>query len=174
MANSTNGGKKQVPIYCYQCVAGPDLMKVEVENGVATRIESNWNIRNQHPGGGRVCVKACGLIQKTYNPNRVKQPMKRTNPKKGRHEDPGFVPISWTEAFGIVGAKLRELRANGLTDESGFPRLAVSSGGGGTNKLSIVCHGFSVGCQALCSSAQVCPFGESWVKWFEQPLAQLR
>lgn len=36
MANSTNGGKKQVPIYCYQCVAGPDLMKVEVENGVAT------------------------------------------------------------------------------------------------------------------------------------------
>lgn len=132
MANSTNGGKKQVPVYCYQCVAGPDLMKVEVENGVATRVESNWDIRNQHPGGGRVCVKAYGLIQKTYNPNRVKQPMKRTNPKKGRNEDPGFAPISWTEAFGIVGAKLRELRANGLTDESGFPRLAVSSGGGGT------------------------------------------
>jgi phenylacetyl-CoA:acceptor oxidoreductase len=132
MANSTNGGKKQVPIYCYQCVSGPDLMKVEVENGVATRIESNWDIRKQHPGGGRVCVKAYGLIQKTYNPNRVKQPMKRTNPNKGRNEDPGFVPISWTEAFAIVGAKLRELRANGLTDESGFPRLAVSSGGGGT------------------------------------------
>ena len=132
MEHSTNGGKKQVPVYCYQCVSGPDLMKVEVENGIATRIESNWDIRNQHPGGGRVCVKAYGLIQKTYNPNRVKQPMKRTNPKKGRNEDPGFVPISWTEAFGIVGAKLRELRAKGLTDESGFPRLAVSSGGGGT------------------------------------------
>ncbi len=132
MADPTSGGKKQVPIYCYQCVSGPDLMKVEVENGVATRIESNWDIRSQHPGGGRVCVKAYGLIQKTYNPNRVKQPMKRTNPKKGRDEDPGFVPISWAEAFEIVGAKLRELRAKGLTDESGFPRLAVSSGGGGT------------------------------------------
>jgi hypothetical protein len=59
--------------------------------------------------------------------------------------------------------------------EQPFPQVRrVSSGGGGTNKLSIVCHGFSVGCQALCSSAQVCPFGESWVKWFEQPLAQLR
>ena len=70
--------KKQVPIYCYQCVAGPDLLKVEVEDGVATRIESNWDICTQHPGGGRVCVKAYGLIQKTYNPNRIKQPMKRT------------------------------------------------------------------------------------------------
>ena len=130
MVNQT--GKKQVPIYCYQCVAGPDLLKVEVENGVATRIESNWDICSQHPGGGRVCVKAYGLIQKTYNPNRVKQPMKRTNPKKGRCEDPGFVPISWAEAFEIVGAKLRGLRANGLTDESGFPRLAITTGGGGT------------------------------------------
>ncbi len=132
MANPVNSGKKHVPVYCYQCVAGPDLMKVEVENGVAMRIESNWDIREQHPGGGRVCVKAYGLIQKTYNPNRMKQPMRRTNPKKGRAEDPGFVPISWTEAFEIVGAKLRELRAKGLTDESGFPRLAVSTGGGGT------------------------------------------
>lgn len=123
---------KHVPIYCYQCVAGPDLMHVHVENGVATRIESNWNIRDQHPGGGRVCVKAYGLIQKTYNPNRIKQPMKRTNPKKGRHEDPKFVPISWDEAFATVGAKLRELRAKGLRDESGFPRLATSTGGGGT------------------------------------------
>ena len=50
MADATSGGKKQVPIYCYQCVSGPDLMKVEVENGVATRIESNWDIRSQHPG----------------------------------------------------------------------------------------------------------------------------
>jgi phenylacetyl-CoA:acceptor oxidoreductase len=124
--------KKHVPIYCYQCVAGPDLLKVEVEDGVATRIESNWDIGYAHPAGGRVCVKAYGLIQKTYNPNRIKQPMKRTNPKKGRDQDPGFVPITWDEAFDIVGKKLREVRAKGVKDESGFPRLAVSTGGGGT------------------------------------------
>ena len=132
MTNPVDGGKKQVRMYCYQCVAGPDLLKVEVENGVATRIESNWDICDQHPGGGRVCVRAYGLIQKTYNPNRVRQPMRRTNPKKGRDQDPGFVPISWKEAFEIVGTKLRELRANGLRDASGFPRLAISTGGGGT------------------------------------------
>ena len=124
--------RKKVPVYCYQCVAGPDLMKVEVEDGIATRIESNYDISDRHPGGGRVCVKAYGLIQKTYNPNRVRQPMKRTNPKKGRGEDPGFVPISWDEAFDIVAAKMREIRAKGLIDQSGFPRFAASFGGGGT------------------------------------------
>jgi phenylacetyl-CoA:acceptor oxidoreductase len=124
--------RKKVPVYCYQCVAGPDLMKVEVEDGVATRIESNYDVSDRHPGGGRVCVKAYGLIQKTYNPNRVRQPMKRTNPKKGRKHDPGFVPISWDEALEMVAAKMRDIRARGLTDESGFPRLAASFGGGGT------------------------------------------
>ncbi len=93
-----NSEKKHVPVYCYQCVSGPDLMRVEVEDGVATRIESNYGIAGAHPAGGRVCVKAYGLIQKTYNPHRVKQPMKRTNPKKGRNHEPGFEPISWDEA----------------------------------------------------------------------------
>lgn len=123
---------KKVPIYCNQCVAGPDLMKVEVEDGVATRIVSNFDIKDEHPGGGRVCVKAYGLIQKTYNPNRVKQPMKRTNPQKGRDQDPGFVPITWDEAYEIIGKKMREIRAKGLRNEEGFPRLATSTGGGGT------------------------------------------
>ncbi len=124
--------RTKVPVYCYQCVAGPDLMRVEVEDGVATRVESNYSITGDHPGGGRVCVKAYGLIQKTYNPNRVRSPMKRTNPKKGRGEDPGFVPISWDEALDTVAGRMREMRARGLNDENGFPRLAVSFGGGGT------------------------------------------
>jgi phenylacetyl-CoA:acceptor oxidoreductase len=72
------------------------------------------------------------LIQKTYNPNRIQQPMTRTNPQKGREHDPGFVPISWDEALDIVAEKMREMRAKGLNDESGAPRLAVTTGGGGT------------------------------------------
>ena len=40
--------------------------------------------------------------------------MKRTNPKKGRDEDPGFVPISWDEALDIVADKLKAARAKGL------------------------------------------------------------
>ncbi len=108
------------------------MLTVEVEEGIATRIESNYELSGIHPGDGRVCVKAYGLIQKTYNPNRIRQPMKRTNPRKGRDEDPGFEPISWDQAFDIIGEKLRSIRARGVLDETGVPRLAASFGGGGT------------------------------------------
>ena len=123
---------RRVPVYCYQCVAGPDLLKVEVSDGVATRIESNYDIRDEHPGGGRVCVKAYGLIQKTYNPHRIRGPMRRTNPRKGRDENPGFVPIPWDEALDIVAGKLKQIRREGLLDDSGYPKVAASFGGGGT------------------------------------------
>jgi len=125
-------GTRRVPTYCYQCVAGPDLLTVKVVDGVATEVEPNFCAAEVHPGGGRVCVKAFGLVQKTYNPNRVLTPMKRTNPKKGRDEDPGFVPISWDEALDLIAAQLNRLRAEGLADASGYPKLAVSLGGGGT------------------------------------------
>ncbi|MDD5335386.1 MAG: molybdopterin-dependent oxidoreductase [Rhodoferax sp.] len=123
---------RKVPTYCYQCVAGPDLLTVKVEQGVATEVEPNFCAADVHPGGGRVCVKAYGLVQKTYNPNRVLRPMKRSNPKKGRDQDPGFVAISWEEAFETITAKLNALRAEGILDASGYPRLAASFGGAGT------------------------------------------
>jgi phenylacetyl-CoA:acceptor oxidoreductase len=123
---------KRVATYCYQCVAGPDLLTVKVCDGVATEVEPNFAAEAVHPGGGKVCVKAYGLVQKTYHPQRVLQPMKRTNPKKGRDEDPGFVPISWDEAFHLIGEKLDGIRGKGLLDASGYPRVAASFGGGGT------------------------------------------
>ncbi len=124
--------KTTIPVYCNQCVCGPDLMRVEVEDGVAVRVEPNFDVGEAHPGCGRVCVKAYGLIQKTYNPNRLKSPMKRTNPKKGRDQDPGFVPISWDEALDMVAGKMNDIRAKGVKDETDLPRLAVCFGGGGT------------------------------------------
>ena len=131
---NTNGKNetKHIPTYCYQCVAGPDLMTVKVENGVATAVEPNFAAADIHPGKGTVCVKAYGLVQKTYNPHRIKTPMKRTNPRKGRDEDPGFEPISWDEALDLIADKLNGIREQGLKDESGYPRLAASFGGAGT------------------------------------------
>jgi phenylacetyl-CoA:acceptor oxidoreductase len=125
-------GVRRVPTYCYQCVAGPDLLAVKVVDGVATEVEPNFCAADVHPGGGKVCVKAYGLVQKTYNPNRVLTPMKRSNPRKGRNEDPEFVPIGWDEAFELIADRLQRVRELGLTDESGYPRVAASFGGGGT------------------------------------------
>jgi phenylacetyl-CoA:acceptor oxidoreductase len=129
---ATTTGTRSVPTYCYQCVAGPDLLTVKVVDGVATEVEPNFCAAGIHPGGGKVCVKAYGLVQKTYNPNRVLTPMKRTNPKKGRDQDPGFVPITWDEAFELIAAKLNAVRAEGILDASGYPRVAASFGGAGT------------------------------------------
>ncbi|MDP6254672.1 MAG: molybdopterin-dependent oxidoreductase, partial [Alphaproteobacteria bacterium] len=112
--------------------AGPDFLTVKVEDGVATEVEPNFALADVHPGAGKACVKAYGLVQKTYNPNRLLTPMKRTNPKKGRDEDPGFVPISWDEALDLVGGKLNEIKAKGQRDELGYPRVAASFGGGGS------------------------------------------
>ena len=122
----------RVPTYCYQCVAGPDLLTVKVVDGVATEVEPNFCAAGIHPGGGKVCVKAYGLVQKTYHPGRVTTPMRRTNPRKGRDEDPGFVPVSWDEAMTLVADRLNAIRAEGLLDASGYPRVAASFGGAGT------------------------------------------
>ncbi len=123
---------KRVATYCYQCVAGPDLLTVKVEDGVAREVEPNFAAAAVHPGGGKVCVKAYGLVQKTYHPDRVLQPMKRTNPSKGHDEDPGWAPISWDEALELISRRLVGIRKTGLLDASGYPRVAASFGGGGT------------------------------------------
>jgi len=123
---------RQVPTYCYNCVSGPDFMTVRVEDGVATEVAPNFAAEGIHPAGGRVCVKAYGLVQKTYNPNRVLSPMKRSNPRKGRDEEPGFTPISWDEALDLIAEKVKATLARGALDESGMPRIAASFGHGGT------------------------------------------
>ena len=132
MAGGRPHNERSVSTYCYQCVAGPDLLKVRIEDGVATEVAPNFDAAEVHPAGGKACVKAFGLVQKAYNPHRILHPMKRTNPKKGRHEDPGFVRISWEEALGLVAERLNAARARGVLDQSGYPRIAASFGGGGT------------------------------------------
>jgi phenylacetyl-CoA:acceptor oxidoreductase len=131
MASRPASAIEKIPVYCYQCVAGPDLLKVIVKDGVAVGVEPNADMAETHPACGKVCVRAYGLIQKLYNPARVKTPMRRTNPAKGRDQDPGWQPISWDEALGTLAGRLNALRAKGLTDEAGYPRLAVTFGSGG-------------------------------------------
>ena len=132
MSDSRPASERKVSSYCYQCVAGPDLLTVRVQDGIATEINPNFEAAKIHPAGGKVCVKAFGLVQKAYHPDRVLYPMKRTNPKKGRGEDPGFVRLSWDEALDLVASKLNAARSAGLIDEAGYPRVAASFGGGGT------------------------------------------
>ncbi len=128
LATASKSQTRYVPTFCFQCNGGPDMLKVTVEDGVATCVQPNFDAAGIHPANGRVCVKAFGLVQKAYNPNRITRPMRRTNPRKGKHEDPGFEAISWDEAYQFIADKLNEVRSKGLLDESGYPRLAASFG----------------------------------------------
>ena len=131
MKDSQSGEVEYVSTLCYQCNAGPDLLQVKMEDGVATEVIPEFGLKGIHPANGKVCVKAYGLVQKTYNPHRILTPMKRTNPKKGKNEEPGFKRISWDEAYDIITDKLKRVRAAGLFDRSGYPRVAASIGEAG-------------------------------------------
>lgn len=177
MTTQATTTSKKIPTYCYQCVAGPDLLSVTTENGVAVEVAPNFDAGTVHPADGKVCVKAFGLIQKTYDPNRIETPMKRTNPKKGRDEDPGFVPISWDEALDTIAAKLKQAQADGARDSSGYPRVAASFGGGGTptaymgtfpaflSAWGVVDFGFGSGQGVKCYHSEHL-YGELWHRAF--------
>jgi len=87
-------------------------VQVYVVNGRAIKVRGNPHAKANH---GEVCPRAHLALQQVYDPDRVKQPMKRTNPNKGRDEDPKFVPITWEEAMDIIADKILELRKNDET-----------------------------------------------------------
>ncbi|MFO7774060.1 MAG: molybdopterin-dependent oxidoreductase [Dehalococcoidia bacterium] len=59
-------------------------------------------------GQGKACVKGASAMRHLYDPDRLKSPLKRTNPRKGKDEDPGWVKISWDEAFATIGEQFNK------------------------------------------------------------------
>lgn len=81
-------------------------MLAYVKNGRITWIEGNP--ADTLGGEGNICVKGVSAMRNLYDPDRLKSPLKRTNPKKGKDQDPGWVKISWDEAFSTIAAKFNE------------------------------------------------------------------
>jgi anaerobic selenocysteine-containing dehydrogenase len=59
-----------------------------------------------------ICPKGASGMYNTYDPYRLKKPLKRTNPKKGQNEDPKWVEISWNDAFNEIAGRLKAIRAD--------------------------------------------------------------
>ncbi|MDT8446596.1 MAG: molybdopterin-dependent oxidoreductase [bacterium] len=89
-------------------------VQVQVEKGRAIKLRGNAACKGNH---GVICPRPHLALQQVYDPDRLKVPMKRTNPKKGRDQDPGFVPITWDEALDLLSDKMMELRAAELTNQ---------------------------------------------------------
>lgn len=70
-----------------------------VVNGVATRVQGNA----QHPmTGGVLCAKVSKYTERTYHPERVLTPLRRSGPKGSGQ----FEPVSWDEALADIAQRL--------------------------------------------------------------------
>lgn len=146
-------GEKKVRTVCRQCPAGCGL-EVRVVNGRAVKIEGNPD----HPINlGKICPKGQTGLQDLYDPDRVKGPLKRTNPKKGPEEDPGFVSVSWDEALDDVANRLLKLRTEGKSHTFGI------MGGRYRGKAPLLAGSFvklygspnDIGHSSICSDASI-------------------
>lgn len=90
--------------FCDGCNEVPFCgIKFHRRGDVVTRIEP-WPDFPASP----ICSKAYATLQRLYNPNRLQFPMKRTNPKGST--DPGFVRISWDEAYDTIVGHLKRIK----------------------------------------------------------------
>jgi len=101
---STN--EKWIQSTCKNCLAGCGI-RVKVKNGVAVKIEGDPSNPDNY---SKLCPKGNAGLNRLYDPNRVKTPLRRTNPEKGPGVDPKWEEISWEEAFNIVGSKFKSIR----------------------------------------------------------------
>ncbi len=95
--------------FCHQCPARCGI-DVYTTNG---RVHAIYGTLDNPLSNGKLCPKGHFGTYLLYDPDRFRGPMKRTNLKKGRDEDPKFVPITWDEALDTVAGRLNALRARG-------------------------------------------------------------
>jgi molybdopterin-containing oxidoreductase family molybdopterin binding subunit len=96
-----------VPTSCALCYGSCSILAHRVD-GTVVKIEGN---PESAVGKGRLCGKGVSGIMSHYDPNRLIRPLKRTNPKKGLDEDPGWKEIGWEEALDEIAQVLRRVRA---------------------------------------------------------------
>ena len=92
-----------IPTTCNMCFNNCSI-KAHVIDGVVVELTGN---PDSSIGRGHICGKGASGIMQLYDPNRITKPLKRTNPKKGFDEDPGWEEISWDEAYGLVDERMK-------------------------------------------------------------------
>jgi anaerobic selenocysteine-containing dehydrogenase len=112
-----------IPSTCQGCTAWCPV-EFYVQEGRIVKVRGN---QLSKANNGYCCPRGHLMIQQTYDPDRIKVPMKRTNPQKGRGIDPKFVPISWDEALDTIADKMMELRKNSEPEKLLYMRGRYSS-----------------------------------------------
>ena len=119
------GSGRWEPTVCAGCTTFC-AKQIYVQGGRAVHIRGHEASRVTGTAG---CVRQYLSLAELYDPDRVKVPLKRTNPRKGRDEDPQFVPITWDEAMDLLATRLVALREKGephkfMTLQGRYSRLS--------------------------------------------------
>jgi anaerobic selenocysteine-containing dehydrogenase len=120
---ATGNGGEWIPSTCQGCTAWCPV-EFLVQEGRIVKVRGN---QLSKANNGYCCPRGHLMIQQTYDPDRIKVPMKRTNPQKGRGIDPKFIPISWDEALDTIADKMMELRKNNEPEKLMYMRGRYSS-----------------------------------------------
>jgi anaerobic selenocysteine-containing dehydrogenase len=112
-----------IPSTCQGCTAWCPV-EFFVQKGRAVKVRGN---QLSKANNGYCCPRGHIMLQQLYDPDRIKVPMKRTNPEKGRGIDPKFVPITWDEALDSVAEKMIELRKANEPEKLMYMRGRYSS-----------------------------------------------
>ena len=121
VAEGGTSGVKRIRTGCRGCGKYECGVFVTVKDGRAVKIEGDTSYVGSM---GNCCCKSQSSIQACYHPDRLKYPLKRTNPKG---EDPGWQRITWDEALDTCVAKMGELK-----DKYGGASMAFM---GGTSRI---------------------------------------
>ncbi|KQO23919.1 molybdopterin-dependent oxidoreductase [Acidovorax sp. Leaf78] len=104
-AISLPSGPIQVRGACpHDCPDTCALITTVDDNGVATRVQGNPD----HPHtDGVLCAKVSKYTERSYHPERVLTPLKRTGPKGSGQ----FAPVGWDEALADIAQRLQSIAA---------------------------------------------------------------
>ena len=100
-ANATAGELKHVRTCCRACGKVECGVWVTVQDGKAIKVEGDESAPQSR---GHCCAKSQSSMHAAYHPDRLRYPVKRTNPKGS--DDPGWVRITLDEAFELSGQGL--------------------------------------------------------------------
>ncbi len=93
--------ERVIPTICNTDCGGECLLRVHVQDGAITRIETDDGQGLQY----RACPKGRAHRQLMYSPDRLKYPMRRV----GERGDGKFSRISWDEALDTVAGELKRV-----------------------------------------------------------------
>jgi anaerobic selenocysteine-containing dehydrogenase len=108
MRGSREADGRWVLTHCQMCYS-QCAIRVRVEGDVAVKIEGD---ATNPLTRGRLCARGQAGLLKLYDPHRVRTPLIRTNPRKGRGVDPQWRQATWDEALDLVGRRFAAIRAD--------------------------------------------------------------